>query len=58
MMILSSAHFSSGGVFGVKSAGGSLSLDGSQATTLQELTDLADAYWTDWGDRAKRARQA
>lgn len=47
----------SGGVLEVMAADGSLALDSGRAITLQELIDVADAYWTEWSERAKKARQ-
>jgi hypothetical protein len=46
-----------GGVLEVRATDGSLALDSGRAITLQELIDVADAYWTEWSERAKKARQ-
>ena len=47
-----------GGVLEVVAAGGSLALDSGRAITLQELMDVAHAYWREWSERAKKAKQA
>ena len=47
----------SGGVLEVRATDGSLALDSGRALTLLELIDVADAYWTEWSERAKKARQ-
>ena len=47
-----------GGVLEVRAVDGSLALDSGRTITLQELIDVADAYWTEWSERAKKARQA
>jgi hypothetical protein len=46
-----------GGVLELSAADGSVALDSGRAITLQELIDVADAYWTEWSERAKKARQ-
>jgi hypothetical protein len=45
------------GVLEAMAADGSLALDSGRAITLQELIDVAEAYWTEWSERAKKARQ-
>ena len=45
------------GVLEVVAVGGSLALDGGRSITLQELIDVSEAYWTEWSERAKQARQ-
>jgi hypothetical protein len=44
------------GVLEVMAADGSLALDSGRAITLQELIDVSHAYWTEWSERAKKAR--
>jgi hypothetical protein len=46
-----------GGTLEVRASGGSLALDSERAITLQELVDVSEAYWTEWSERAKQARQ-
>ena len=45
------------GVLEVIATDGSLALDSGRAITLQELLDVSEAYWTEFGERAKKARQ-
>ena len=46
-----------GGTLEVRAGGGSLALDSGRVITLQELIDVSEAYWTEWSERAKKARQ-
>jgi hypothetical protein len=41
-----------GGVLEVKATDGSLALDSGRAVNLQELIDVAKAYWTEWKERS------
>jgi hypothetical protein len=41
-----------GGVLEARATDGSLALDSGRAITLQELMDVAEAYWTEWRARA------
>jgi hypothetical protein len=41
----------------VAAVDGSLSIDNGLAITLQELIDVADAYWKEFSERAEQARQ-
>jgi hypothetical protein len=43
-----------GGVLEVIATDGSVRLDSGRAVTLQELIDVADAYWHEWSERAKK----
>ncbi len=45
------------GMIEVCASGGSIALDSGRTITLQELIDVADAYWTEWSERGKRERQ-
>jgi hypothetical protein len=42
------------GVLEVVATDGSVQLDSGHAVTLQELIDVADDYWREWSERAKR----
>ena len=46
-----------GGVLEIRAADGLLALESGRAITLQELIDVAQAYWTQLSERAKKARQ-
>jgi hypothetical protein len=46
-----------GGVLEVIAAEGSVQLDNGRAVALQELIDVADAYWNEWSERAKQMNQ-
>jgi len=46
-----------GGVLEVIATDGSVQLDSGLAVTLQELLDVADAYWHEWSERAKKLRR-
>jgi hypothetical protein len=41
----------------VAAVDGSLSLDSGRAITLQELIDVANAYWKEFGERSEQAKQ-
>jgi hypothetical protein len=45
------------GVFAVRADDGSLALESGRVITLQELIDVAEAYWKELSDRAKKGRQ-
>jgi hypothetical protein len=46
-----------GGTLEVRASSGSLALDSGRVITLQELIDVSEAYWTEWSERGKKARQ-
>ena len=46
-----------GWVLEVVAADGAVRLDTGRAVTLQELIEVADSYWTEWSERAKKARE-
>lgn len=46
-----------GGTLEVCATDGSIALDSGRSITLQELLDVSEAYWTEWSERAKKARQ-
>jgi hypothetical protein len=46
----------SDGVLEVVASDGAIRLDTGHDVTLQELIEVADSYWTEWSERAKKAR--
>lgn len=42
------------GVLEVIATDGSVRLDSGLAVTLQELMDVADAYWREWSEHAEK----
>jgi hypothetical protein len=46
-----------GGILEVAAADALIALDSGRSITLQELLDVSEAYWTEWKDKAERARQ-
>ena len=49
--------FCSGGNLRVHAADFSLALDSGRAISLDELCSVAEAYWTEWSERAKKLNQ-
>ena len=46
-----------GGMLEVAAVDGWVSLDSGRSVTLQELVGVSEAYWKQWSERAKQARQ-
>jgi len=47
----------SGGILEVTAKDALVALDSGRSITLQELLDVSEAYWTEWQQRAERARR-
>ncbi len=47
----------SDGVLEIVASGGAVRLDTGRAVALQELIAVADSYWKEWSERAKKARE-
>jgi hypothetical protein len=47
----------SDGVLEIVASDGAIRLDSGRTVTLHELIEVADSYWTEWSERAKKARE-